>query len=334
MLDKFEKQLLPIANVSIVTDWEDLFSKLLLGEAIIFLDGVNQGLAASTRGGEQRSILQPESEVTLRGPRDSFTESISTNTSLVRRRINNPNLWLESMKIGKVSQTDVGIMYINGIANEKIVKVKERLKRIDIDQINDSGEIEQFIEDDPYSVFPTTVHTERPDVVAANLMEGKVAIFVNGSPYAITVPTLFIEFFHAADDYYSRFDIALALRFLRIAIFFIALITPSAYVAITTYHQEMIPTILIIAIAAQREAVPFPAFFEALLMEVTFEILREAGVRLPRPVGSAVSIVGALVIGQAAIQAKLFHRRWLLLSQLLPLPTLHCPLFPSLFPHD
>lgn len=195
-------------------------------------------------------------------------------------------------------------MYINGIANDKIVReVKKRIKRIDTDSIIESGEIEQFIEERTYTFFPTVFQTERPDVVAANLLEGRVAVLVSGSPFVLTVPALFIEFFQAADDYTTRFDISAAIRILRILVFFISLVAPATYVAITTFHQEMIPTILIITIAAQREAVPFPAFVEAFIMEITFEILREAGVRLPRTIGQAVSIVGALVIGQAAVEA-------------------------------
>jgi len=302
--DYLEKKLLPITNVASVYDWEDLFGKLLSGETIIFIDGIEKALSTSTRGREKRAITESQNEVSLRGPKEAFTESLRTNTSLIRSRIKNPNLWNESFQIGKVTKTDINVMYMKGIANDKIVEeIRKRLKSIDIDQIPDSGYIEQLIEDETYTVFPTIYHTERPDIVTANLMEGKIAIIVNGSPFVLTVPALFIEFFHAADDYYARFDISTGLRFLRVLIFFISIIGPATYVAVTTFHQEMIPTLLIITIAAQREAVPFPAFVEALLMETTFEILREAGVRLPKAVGQAVSIVGALVIGQAAIQA-------------------------------
>ena len=199
------------------------------------------------------------------------------------------------MKLGTVTQTDIGIMYIKGIANEKIVaEVKERLNRINIDAVMDAGYIEQLIEDQTWTVFPTTNHSERPDVITSQLLEGRVAIIMDGTPFVISVPALFIQFFQAPDDYYARFDISTSIRLLRILAFFIALVGPAAYIAGTTFHQEMIPTSMAIAIAAQRENVPFPAFVEALIMEVTFEILREAGLRLPRAVGQAVSIVGAL----------------------------------------
>jgi spore germination protein KA len=299
-----EQKLAAVGGVQRVTQWFDLFLSLMSGATIILMDGVPIALSASTKGGEHRSIQEPATQLAIRGPREGFTESIRTNTAMIRRRIKNPNLWLETMKIGEVTQTDVAIMYIKGIANDEIVEeVKKRLRRIHIDSILESGYIEQLIEDQTFTTFPTTYHTERPDVVAANLLEGRVAVLVDGTPFVLLAPAVFIQFFQAVEDYYARFDIATALRFLRVLVFFISIVAPSIYVAVTTFHQEMIPTQLVIAIAAQREAVPFPAFVEAVIMEVTFEILREAGVRLPRAIGQAVSIVGALVIGQAAVEA-------------------------------
>ncbi|WP_374722962.1 spore germination protein [Peribacillus tepidiphilus] len=298
------EEVIALGSVKTVSDWDELFLSLMSGETIILFDGNEKVLSAGTKGGDKRSIQEPGTQMAVRGSRESFTESIRTNTALVRRRVKNPNLWLESMSIGRVSKTDVAIMYINGIANEEIVEeVRKRLKRIDIDSILESGYIEQLIEDQTLTTFPTLYHTERPDMVAGNLLEGRIAIFVDGTPFVLLAPAVFIQFFQSVEDYYARFDIATAIRFLRILIFFISLIGPAVYIAATTFHQEMIPTQLLIAIAAQREAVPFPAFIEAIIMEVSFEILREAGIRLPKAVGSAVSIVGALVIGQAAVQA-------------------------------
>ncbi len=303
-IEIIEEEALPFGSIKLASDWEQLFSSLMEGETIILLDGKTKAMIVDTKGGEKRSIEEPSSQVVVRGPRDGFTESIRTNTSLVRRRIKDPNLWVESMKIGKVTNTDVAMMYIKGIANDKIVKeARKRLEQINIDSILESGYIEQLIEDQTFTSFPTLYHTERPDAVAGNLLEGRIAIFVDGTPFVLLAPAVFIQFFQSVEDYYARFDIATAIRFLRILIFFISLIAPAAYIAATTFHQEMIPTQLLIAVAAQREAVPFPAFVEAMIMEITFEILREAGVRMPRAVGSAISIVGALVIGQAAVQA-------------------------------
>ncbi|MEB3751522.1 spore germination protein [Geobacillus sp. FSL W8-0032] len=299
-----EKKLAAVGGIEQVSDWKRLFFNLFSGATILLLDGAALAISASTKGGQYRSIEEPQTQIAIRGPREGFTESLRTNTALIRRRIKNPNLWLETMQIGTVTQTDVAIMYVKGIANDDIVtEVKKRLARIDIDGVLESGYIEQLIEDQTFTTFPTVYHTERPDVVAANLLEGRVAILVEGTPFVLVAPALFIQFFQVGEDYYARFDIATALRFLRVLIFFISLVAPAIYIAATTFHQEMIPTQLVIAIAAQRESVPFPAFVEALAMEVTFEVLREAGVRLPRAVGQAVSIVGALVIGQAAVEA-------------------------------
>ncbi|MBR2517569.1 spore germination protein [Geobacillus sp. FSL K6-0789] len=299
-----EQKLAAVGGVKHVIDWEHLFLELFSGETIILLDGVPSAVSASTKGGQYRAIEEPQTQLAVRGPREGFTESLRANTAMIRRRIKNPNLWLETMQIGTVTQTDVAIMYIKGIANDEVIEeVRARLRRIDTDSVLESGYIEQLIEDQTFTTFPTIYHTERPDVVAANLLEGRIAILIQGTPFILIVPALFIQFFQAVEDYYARFDIATALRFLRVLIFFLSLVAPAIYIAATTFHQEMIPTQLVIAIAAQREAVPFPAFVEALIMEVTFEILREAGIRLPRAVGQAVSIVGALVIGQAEVEA-------------------------------
>ncbi|KKK38680.1 spore gernimation protein KB [Mesobacillus campisalis] len=297
-------EVVALGDVAVHHQWDSIFQSLMAGDTVILIDGFSKALSASTRGGEQRSIEEPGSQVTVRGPRDGFTESIGTNIALIRRRIQNPDLWNEMMKIGTVTKTDVAIVYIKGIAKDEIVdEIRSRLKRIEIDSILESGYIEQLTEEHVLTTFPTYYHTERPDMVAGNLLEGRVAIIVNGTPFVLIAPALFIQFFQSVEDYYGRADIATALRFLRILIFFISIIAPASYIAGTTFHQEMIPTRLLIAIAAQRETVPFPAFVEALIMEVAFEILREAGVRMPRAVGSAISIVGALVIGQAAVQA-------------------------------
>lgn len=322
------KEVVALGDVKEITDWDNLYLSLMSGESIVLVDGVQKAISASTRGGEQRSVQEPGSQVTVRGPRDGFTESIRTNTALIRRRIQNPNLWLENMKIGTVTKTDVSIMYIKGIAKDEIVEeIRNRLKRIEIDSILESGYIEQLIEDQPFSTFPTLYHTERPDMVAGNLLEGRVAIIVNGTPFVLIAPAVFIQFFQSVEDYYGRADIATALRFLRILIFFISIIAPAAYIAVTTFHQEMIPTQLLVAIAAQREAVPFPALVEALIMEIAFEILREAGVRMPRAVGSAISIVGALVIGQAAVQAGIVSPAMVIIVAITAIANFATPAF-------
>jgi spore germination protein KA len=211
---------------------------------------------------------------------------------------------LEEKIIGEVTQTEVGIMYIKGIANEEIVQeVRNRLDRIKIDGILESGYIEDLIQDEVWTPFPTVYNSERPDVIAAGLLEGNVTILVDGTPFVLLVPVVFIGFLQSAEDYYQRFDIGIFLRLLRFASFYIALLLPALYVAISTFHQEILPTNLMIHLAYQREGVPFPPIIEAFMMEIVFEVLREAGVRMPSAVGNTISIVGALVIGQAAVEA-------------------------------
>ncbi|OOC62864.1 spore germination protein [Paenibacillus ihbetae] len=291
-------------EIHTITDYKKLFHSLLSGDTIFLIDGLDRGITASTRGWKDRGVMETSAENVVRGPRESFSESLRTNTALIRRKIKDPNLWMETKQIGRITQTDVAIMYIHGIANDKIVEeVRTRLDRIDVDSILESGYIEELVQDKTLSPFPTVYNTERPDVIAAELLEGKIAILVDGTPFVLVVPALFVSFLHAAEDYYQRADISSFLRLLRYLSIFISLLGPSLYVAITTFHQEMLPTRLIFGLAGQREQVPFPAFVEAVLMEVTFEILREAGVRLPKNIGSAISIVGTLVIGQAAVEA-------------------------------
>ncbi|MBD0382871.1 spore germination protein [Paenibacillus sedimenti] len=298
------KYILPVGGIEDVKDIQSLFTAILSGKAIVLADGYDRGVQIGLKGGKERAIEEPTSQTVIRGPKEGFSESISTNIALVRRKILDPELWLESLRIGRVTKTNVSFMYLHGTANDEVVReVRMRLKRIRIDGILESGYIEELIQDKRYTPFPTMFHSERPDVIAAGLLEGRVAIFVNGTPFVLLVPAIFPQFFHAAEDYYQRSDIATLLRIIRYISFFIALLGPSVYIAITTFHHEMIPSPLLISLTAQREGVPFPAFVEALMMEVTFELLREAGVRLPRAVGQAVSIVGALVIGQAAVEA-------------------------------
>ena len=285
---------------------DDALLHVLSGDTVLFLEGYQTCIVASTRGWRDRAVSEPQSQTVVRGPRDSFTETLRTNTALIRRRIKSPKLWIESQQIGEFTKTDIALVYIDGIADEQVIQeVKERLSKIDIDGILESGYIEELIQDEDYTPFPTMHNTERPDSVAAGLLEGRIAILVDGTPFVLMVPALFIQFFQAAEDYYQRADISTLIRLMRYMAFFLALLTPSAYIALTTFHQEMLPFALLISIAAQREGVPFPAIIEAFIMEITFEILREAGVRLPRAVGSAISIVGALVLGEAAVQAGL-----------------------------
>ncbi|WZL73329.1 spore germination protein [Clostridiaceae bacterium 35-E11] len=320
--------ILPDGNIQEISTFEELFIHLLSGDTIILIDGYNQGFVVSSKGWEERSITEPTSQTVVRGPKDGFSETLRTNTALIRRRIKDTHLWIETKQVGRKTKTDVAIAYIKSVANDKIVEeVRRRLDRIDIDGILESGYIEELIQDETYTPFPTIYNTERPDAVAAGLLEGRVAILVDGTPFVLLVPALFNQFFQSPEDYYQRFDIGTLLRLLRYAAFFIALLTPSLYIAATTFHHEMIPTPLLISIAAQREGVPFPALVEALIMEITFEILREAGVRMPRAVGPAISIVGALVLGESAVRAGIVSPVMVIVVSLTAISSFVSPTF-------
>nr|WP_263327768.1 spore germination protein [Neobacillus sp. Marseille-Q6967] len=319
---------LPVAGVSDITDFQNLFLKLLSGDSILLLDGCSKAISISLRHWADRGVSEPSSQTVVRGPKDGFTETLRKNTALVRRRIKDPNLWIETHQIGTKTQTDVSIMYLKGVANDKtIAEVQRRLNQISIDAILESGYIEELIQDEAYSPFPTVYNTERPDAVAAAILEGRIAILVDGTPFVLVVPALFVHFLQASEDYYQRADIATLIRLLRYLSFFLALLTPSLYIAVTTFHQEMLPTQLLISLASQREGVPFPALVEAIMMEITFEILREAGVRLPRAVGSSISIVGALVIGQAAVEAGIISATMVIIVSLTAISSFVSPNF-------
>lgn len=305
-IDVVKEAIISAGDINKVNSISELVDGCLSGDTIFILDGTNEALVIQSKGWKTRSLEEPKTEAVVRGPREGFSETLAINMTLLRRKIKNPSLTFESMQIGAQTRTSVCIVYLKGIANPKLIKeIRKRLGRINTDAILESGYIEQFIEDAPYSIFPTVGNSEKPDTTAAKLLEGRAAILVDGTPFVLTVPMLFIEGFQSAEDYYSRTFFSSFLRILRFIAFSISVLLPSIYVVISTFHQELIPTTLLFTMAAGREGVPFPAVMESGLMIITFEILREAGVRLPRPVGQAVSIVGALVIGEAAVSAGL-----------------------------
>jgi len=317
---------LSTTEVHIVNDMTKVVENILSGQAVLLIEGTPQAIVSSVRQMEDRSVEEPQSEPLVRGPRDGFVESLRTNTTLIRRRLKTSRLKMEIFKVGTLSRTDVAVIYIDGIANDKIVdEVKRRIKRIEIDGVLESSYLEEFIEDDPSSIFPQVNTTERPDRMCACLLEGRVGILVDNTPICLIVPATFPQFLQSPEDYYNRFPYATFTRILRFVTMNIALLLPSAYIAVLTFHQEMLPTPLLISIAGQREGVPFPAFLEAIMMEMVFEFLREAGVRLPRPIGQAVSIVGALVIGQAAVSAGLVSSAMVMVVSLTAIASFTIP---------
>ncbi|AMA72991.1 spore gernimation protein GerA [Aneurinibacillus sp. XH2] len=295
---------IPIAEIKEAHNLNDCILEVLSGNALLFIDGIDSGFILGITGWEGRSIDEPVTESLVRGPRDGFVETLRNNTAMLRRRIKDPNFTMVVYKVGQRAKKDLAIVYIKGIANEELVaEVKRRVERINIDDVPESGYVEQLIEDNYLSPFPQVQNTERPDRVMSALMEGRVALLLDGTPFALIVPVTFSMLMSSPEDYYERWLPGSLIRAMRYGATFTALFLPALYISLISYNQGLIPTKLAISIAATREGVPFPSLIEALMMEVIIEILREAGVRLPKPVGQAVGIVGGLVIGQAAVEA-------------------------------
>ena len=300
------EEIISVSDTKIGDDLEELAEQVLSGVAALLLDGCRKYIVFDVRKWATRGIKEPETDVVVRGPREGFVETMKINMGMLRRKIKHNGLTFEMMKVGRFSTTDVCVAWLEGVAKTEIVdEVKRRLGRIDIDGVLDSGYLEAFIEEAPLSIFPTVGSSEKPDVVAAKLLEGKVAVMMDGSPFVLTAPNFFVESFGTAEDYYTRFHYHSFLRFVRWAAFLVSVLLPGLYVAITTYHQEFIPPVLLLVMAAAEENTPFSSGFSVLLMGLVYEILREAGVRLPRQIGQSISIVGALIMGEAAVSANI-----------------------------
>jgi spore germination protein len=293
-----------VGEVKSVQTINHCIHEILSGNTALFIDDSNDAIILGTPGWKGRSIAEPVTESLVRGPREGFVETLSENTAMLRRKSKDPQFTMIHFTVGERAKKDLVVAYIKDIANTDLVEeVKSRIQRIQIDDVPESGIVEQLIEDDFLSPFPQVQNTERPDRVMSALMEGRVAILLDGTPFALIVPVTFSMLLQAPEDYYERWIPASLIRILRFGAVFIALFLPAVYVAFISYNHGLIPTKLVISIAANREGVPFPSIIEALIMEVTIEILREAGVRLPKPIGQAIGIVGGLVIGQAAVDA-------------------------------
>lgn len=286
--------------------FKDLFGAALAGGVVLLVDGCTEALIVSAPGWPSRGIDEPATEVLIRGPRDGFSETLRFNTALLRRRIKDPGFRIESMKLGERSQTEVALCYIYDIVSLDVLReVRRRLEKINIDAILEGGYVEQLIEDSYWSPFPQVQYTERPDKAAAAVLEGRVVILVDTTPFALIVPATFVQFFQSPEDYYERWIIGSLTRLTRYIASYMAVFIPGLYVAAVAYHPGLIPIKLGLAIAASREGVPFPIFVEVLLMEAAFEFLREAGARLPKAIGHTIGIVGGLIIGEAAVRANI-----------------------------
>jgi spore germination protein KA len=296
----------PFSSITSSDDFSRCLESLLKGTCLVVISGAPKVLWISASQTSHRNVSEPLTESTVRGPQEGFTEDIATNLSLLRKRIKNVHLHIEQMTVGTETNTSMALLFLDHLAPESVIEeMRRRLSLIHTDSILDSSYVEEWIQDRTYSPFATLLSTERPDIVAAHLLEGRVALLVDGGPIALVAPITFFQFFIAPEDYYQRADIATLLRWIRFLSFMLSVFVPALYVAVVSFHQELLPHSLLISIAAQREGVPFPAFVEASIMMVTFEVLREAGLRMPRIAGQAISIVGALVLGQAAVTAGL-----------------------------
>ena len=296
--------LLPQNNVKPQKEFKEIFSSVNSGNCALFIDTLDIAFDIDVKGFQTRAINKPENEVVLRGPQEAFVENLRTNTSLIRRIINNENLIMENIRVGKISKTVCSVCYMRNIANDDLVaEVKYRLNNIDIDYLVSSGQLEQLLEDNTKYSLPQIISTERPDKTSTYLLEGRVVVLVNGSPYALIVPAVFVDFLESSEDKNIKFQFANLLKVIRIASFLITLLLPGIYVAITSFHLEFIPTELLFAIVASRASVPFSIIFEIIIMELSFELIREAGLRVPSPIGPTIGIIGALIIGQSAVEA-------------------------------
>lgn len=296
--------LLPQNSVKRVTTFSDAFSGVNMGNCLLFIDTLPFAFDIDVKGFKQREINTPNNEIIIQGPQEAFVENLRTNTSLLRRLVNNENLVIENIVVGKLSKTRCTVCYMKNIANSDLVaEVKYRMNNLKIDSLLSSGELEQLIEEGQKCSVPQILMTERPDKATKYLYGGRVVVLVNGNPYALIMPATLIDFIASPEDTNLKFQFANFLKFLRLLAIGITLLLPALYVAITDFHQELLPTELLFSILASRENVPFPIIFEILLMEISFELIREAGIRVPSPVSATIGIVGGLVIGQAAVSA-------------------------------
>lgn len=306
IIENFVKTYIPGNQVKVADTFEAITNGINTGDTVVFIDGSEQALIIETKGWEHRSVGKPEIEPSVRGSQMAFTETMRVNTGLVRSLMRNSDLTTEILTVGKQSKTPCAVMYVKSIANPELVaEVKRRIKGIVNDYVTDAGVLEQLVDDHPNIPMPVTLSTERPDRVAPHLSEGRIAIILEGNPFALVVPFSFISLFHSIDDYALKPIPGTFMRILRIAGFLLATILPSLYLAISYFHQEALPTDLVLAIAAARERVPFPALVEILLMELSFELIREAGTRIPGMLGSTIGIVGAIIVGQATVAANI-----------------------------
>lgn len=306
LFDTLEKDAMGISDTKELLTMEEAMAAMLAGNAVLFVDHMDKAFKIGSKGYPGIGVQKAESEKVLRGSREAFTESEKVNAALVRKRIRDTRLKIKEKSLGKTSNTMTALLYMEDLVYPPVLeKIQNRLEKLSADDIMDSGVLEQLTEETWYSPFPQYQTTERPDKAAQAVLDGRVVLVVDNSPEALILPTTFNTLFQTSDDYYRHFTIVSFLRLIRYAAAFLAVSLPALYVAVTTLHPQILPTNLILALAGAREGVPFPSMMEVLIMELSFELLREAGVRMPGPVGNTIGIVGGLIIGQAAVSADL-----------------------------
>ena len=328
-----EKQLIFARDVKVKTEISQILEGILYGEALLLIDNSSDALMLDVKGFRTRGISEPENERITEGPREGFEEAALLNLAMLRRKLQTPDLCIELNRVGNRTNTAVFVCYLGTLVNPKTLqKIKKSLKSINIDGVLDTNYIIEQISPHPFSLFKTAGKTERPDVVAARLLEGRIAIIVDGTPMVMTLPYLFCENFQSDEDYYQTFWVGSFGRIMRYFCFALSIFVPALFVAITTLHPEFLPTSFLITVMQQRTAVPFSIVAETLGMILIFEILKETGVRMPQNIGPALSIVGGLVVGQAAVEAKIISAPTLIVVALsgiagLMLPRLRAAVF-------
>lgn len=306
LIDSIYNSLIPQNSVNKISKFSDVYSAINMGNCVLIIDSITTAFDVDVKGFKQRSIESPSNKIVVRGSQEAFVENLRTNTSMIRRIVNNENLVIETTQVGKLTKTNVAICYIKNIANEDLIcEVRYRINNLEIDSLISSGQLEQLIQDSPNSLFPQIIATERPDKVTTHLLEGRVIVIVNGSPYVLVLPGIFVDFLASPEDLNLKFQFSNMQKIIRLIAMIFSFLLPGLYIAVTNYHQELIPTELLFTITAARESVPFPTIIEILLMEISFELIREAGLRVPTPLGSTIGIVGALILGEAAVSASL-----------------------------
>ncbi|MCL2837900.1 MAG: spore germination protein [Oscillospiraceae bacterium] len=294
------------ASQEVKTDVAEVATDLLNGHVALMFDDTSDMVIFEMKGFQLRGISPPIDENVIKGGKDAFTEALRMNTGLIRRRIRDPRLKILQKSIGNVTRTDVAILYLDGTTDKKMLQqVLDRIDSINIDDITSTACVEEQLGDNKYSIFPQVLYTERPDKLCANLAEGKIGLIIDGFPYVYMVPVVFNMFFQAPEDYSHNYFVGSLIRILRYVCIFITIILPALYVAVGTFHHEMIPTQLAISIIRSKQEVPLTVFMEVLFMLLAFEVMIESGIRLPNTIGAAVSIVGGLIVGEAAMVSGL-----------------------------